>query len=143
MATTFAQRLRAAMEQAGMNQAELAAQTGASKAAISQYLSGRNTPGIERIKALADALGVTFDDLLGYGAQLEPRQQRRKITIHDAARCMGKSDQFIRVGLQRGFLSFGNAVPGTGERWNYYINPAKFRDYVGAEQFDAFFGVTA
>lgn len=55
----------------------------------------------------------------------------------------GKSDQFVRIGLQRGLLPFGNAVPGTGACWNYYINPTKFRDYVGADQFNSFFGLTA
>lgn len=55
----------------------------------------------------------------------------------------GKTDQFVRIGLQRGLLPFGNAVPGTGACWNYYINPTKFRDYVGADQFNSFFGLTA
>lgn len=140
--STFAVRLRRAMEQAYMSQSALAEQSGASKASISQYLAGRNVPGIERIKALADATGVSFDTLLGYGEeQAEP--PIRKISVKDAARCMGKSDQFIRIGLQRGLLPFGNAVPGIGTNWNYYISPAKFREYVGAEQFDSFFGLTA
>ena len=59
-----------------------------------------------------------------------------------AARCLGKSNQFVRVGLQRGLLPFGNAVPGTRERFNYYISPIRFRDYVGAERFNEFFGIT-
>ena len=61
----------------------------------------------------------------------------------DAARCLGKSDQFVRIGLQRGLLPFGTAVPGTGSKWNYYIDPAKFRAYVGAERFNEFFRLTA
>ena len=43
--TTFAERLKNAMEQANMSQSALSEQAGASKAAISQYLSGKNTPG--------------------------------------------------------------------------------------------------
>ena len=35
------------------------------------------------------------------------------------------------------------AVPGTGSKWNYYIDPAKFRAYVGAEKFNEFFRLTA
>ena len=65
---TFAERLKYAMEQADMSQSALSEKAGASKAAISQYLSGKNTPGPERIKALADVTGVTFDFLMGYGA---------------------------------------------------------------------------
>ena len=67
MTTTFAWRLKNAMEQAGLNQADLSRRAGASRAAISQYLSGKNIPGLERIAALADATGVTFDYLIGYG----------------------------------------------------------------------------
>ena len=64
--TTFAERLKNAMEQTNMSQSALSEQAGASKAAISQYLSGKNTPGPDRIKALADATGVSFDYLMGY-----------------------------------------------------------------------------
>ncbi len=141
--TTFAERLKNAMEQTNVSQSDLSRRTGASKAAISQYLSGKNTPGPDRIKALADATGVSFDYLMGYGAAPVAEPPIKKISVKEAARCMGKSDQFVRIGLQRGLLPFGNAVPGTGNNWNYYINPAKFREYVGAEAFNTFFGLTA
>lgn len=55
---TFAERLKYAMEQADLKQSALSEQAGISKAAISQYLSGKNTPNQERIKALADVTGV-------------------------------------------------------------------------------------
>ena len=121
---TFAERLKYAMEQADLKQSALSEQAGISKAAISQYLSGKNTPNQERIKALADVTGVTFDFLMGYGAApvTDAPPPVKKISVKEAARCMGKSDQFVRIGLQRGLLPFGNAVPGTGNNWNYYIN---------------------
>ena len=142
---TFVERSKYAMEQADLKQSALSELTGISKAAISQYLSGKNTPSLERIKALADATGVTFDFLMGHGAAplKEVPPSVKKISVKEAARCMGKSDQFVRIGLQRGLLPFGNAVPGTGSKWIYYINPAKFREYVGAEAFNSFFGLTA
>lgn len=123
MNATFAERLKYAMEQADMSQSALSEKAGASKAAISQYLSGKNTPGPERVKALADATGTTFEFLMGYGGApvKDAPPPVKKITIREAARCMGKSDQFVRIGLQRGLLPFGNAVPGTGNNWNYYI----------------------
>lgn len=141
MTTTFAERLKNAMEQANVSQSDLSRRTGASKAAISQYLSGKNTPNIERIAALADATGVTFDYLIGYDTAPATQAPLKKISVKEAARCMGKSDQFVRIGLQRGLLPFGRAVPGTGRCWNYYINPDKFKEFVGVEQFNAFFGV--
>lgn len=143
---TFSERLKFAMAEAGMNQSALSEKTGASKAAISQYLSGKNTPGPDRVKSLADATGVSFDFLMGYEvppATANPAPSMGKITTRIAARCLGKSEQFVRIGLQRGLLPFGTAVPGTGNNWNYYINPVKFREYVGAEQFNKFFRLTA
>lgn len=41
---TFVERLKYAMEQADLKQSALSKLTGISKAAISQYLSGKNTP---------------------------------------------------------------------------------------------------
>ena len=145
MNNTFAERLRAAMKQAGMNQTALSEKTGASKAAISQYLSGKNIPTMDRIQALAHATGVSAEDLLAYDAPAGRDQPipAKKITTYDAARCLGKSCQFVRIGLQRGILPFGDAVPGVGGSWNYYINPARFKEYVGAELFDSFFGLAA
>lgn len=142
---TFAERLKYAMEQADLKQSTISDRTGISKAAISQYLSGKNTPGPGRVKALANVTGVTFDFLMGYGEApvMDAPPSVKKIGVKEAARCMGKSDQFVRIGLQRRLLPFGNAVPGTGNKWNYYINPTKFREYVGAEVFNTFFGLTA
>lgn len=129
------------MAQANMSQSALSEKSGCSKAAISQYLSGKNTPGPAKMKVLADALGTSVAVLMGE----EPivALPIGKITCDLAAQCMGKSHHFVRVGLQKGILPFGNAVPGTGNRWDYYINPAKFREYVGPERFDSFFGLIA
>lgn len=54
----------------------------------------------------------------------------KSLTIHEAAEIMGKSDQFVRVGLQRGILPFGSAVK-LSTRWTYYISPSRFYEYVG------------
>lgn len=142
---TFAKRLKYAMDQAGLKQASLAEKSGAPRSAISQYLSGRNIPGPERMRALAEAASVSLGFLTGEekppaGAEPSPV---KKISTAAAARCLGKSNQFVRVGLQRGRLPFGNAVPGVGDKYNYYISPIRFRDYVGVERFNEFFGVKA
>lgn len=68
-----------------------------------------------------------------------PALPRKNISTAAAARCLGKSNQFIRVGLQSGRLPFGAAVPGGGRRFNYYISPSRLREFVGAERFDSFF----
>ena len=110
---TFAERLKYAMEQADLKQSALSEQAGISKAAISQYLSGKNTPNQERIKALADVTGVTFDFLMGYGAApvTDAPPPVKKISVKEAARCMCKSDKFVLIGLCPSAMPF--PAPGT------------------------------
>ena len=54
----------------------------------------------------------------------------KHIKVIEAAKMMGKCQQFVRVGLQRGLLPFGTAIKAQ-ERWNYYISPKLFYEYVG------------
>ncbi len=55
------------------------------------------------------------------------------IPVNEAARIMGKSPQFIRIGLQRGLLPFGIAfkTDERNEQYDYYISPKKFSEYTG------------
>lgn len=48
------------------------------------------------------------------------------ITVEDAARRMGVTPMFIRMGLRHGRLPFGVAVQMPGGRWRYYINAERF-----------------
>lgn len=57
-------------------------------------------------------------------------QGHLNVKVSLAARLMQKSDQFIRIGLQRNLLPFGTAVK-VGNRYNYHISAAKFCDYMG------------
>ena len=140
---SFAQRLRYAMGEAGLNQAGLAERAGAPPSAISQYLAGKNIPSRPRIEALAAATGVSVEFLDGDAVPEDVtgvQYPTRKISVPEAARCLGKSQQFIRVGLQTGRLPFGCAVQLSPAKWTYDIRPSKFREYVGDELFNAYFG---
>lgn len=55
-----------------------------------------------------------------------------KVTIKKAALLMNKSEQFLRICIQRGSLPIGNAekMPGSS-RYNYYISPKLLSDYTG------------
>ncbi len=53
----------------------------------------------------------------------------KKITVAEAATAMCVSQQFVRIGLQRGILPFGCAVK-MSNRFTYYINPEKFNNYI-------------
>ncbi len=59
----------------------------------------------------------------------------RKIMPELAAAMMGKGPQFVRIGLQRNLLPFGNAVPtgniGRKQKFSYYISPKLFMEYTG------------
>ena len=52
------------------------------------------------------------------------------ISVKEAAETMGKSQQFVRVGLQMGILPFGTAVK-LSSVWTYHISPKKFYEYIG------------
>ena len=54
-----------------------------------------------------------------------------KLTVQEAARLMGKSEMFVRIGLQRNILPFGYAVKTGKERWSYFISREKFRQATG------------
>lgn len=57
------------------------------------------------------------------------------ITIKEASKRMKKSEQFIRIGLQRGILPFGVAVKNKSQ-YSYYISPKLFEEYVGKGNYD-------
>lgn len=52
------------------------------------------------------------------------------VKICEVARLMGKSEQFVRIGLQRGLLPIGTAIK-TGTKYSYYISPKLLEEYIG------------
>lgn len=54
----------------------------------------------------------------------------KNISIKKAANLLGKSEQFVRVGLQKGIFPFGNAIK-LSSKWTYSIIPAAFYNYIG------------
>lgn len=52
-----------------------------------------------------------------------------RIKVSDAAKLLGVSSQFVRIGLQRKTLPIGTAVKM--KRWVYYINPHQLETYIG------------
>lgn len=53
------------------------------------------------------------------------------MTVEEAAKKLGVSAQFIRIGLQQGRLPYGEAVKA--KRWIYHINPAALERYIKGE----------
>ena len=54
----------------------------------------------------------------------------RNVKIEEAAKEMGKSQQFIRIGLQRKTLPFG-VTEKLSTKYTYYISPIQFYKYIG------------
>lgn len=55
------------------------------------------------------------------------------MTVKEAAKVMGVTEQFIRLGLQQGRFPWGYAVKMKG-RFSYYINSRRFMEH---EEFDS------
>ena len=75
---TTANRIKSAMESAGMRQADLARKAEIDKGALSHYLKGRYEPKSDVINRLAIALGVSEMWLWGYDCNRERVQEEIK-----------------------------------------------------------------
>ena len=123
------------MDEKNLNQTDLSILTGIGKPSISQYLSGKNVPHRRRIFEIATALGVTTQRLTA-AMQIEDCEQpeiicNQRVSIEEAARRLGKSQQFIRISLQNGVAPFGFATKGTGSTYDYHISPKLLDEYIG------------
>ncbi|KYG89983.1 hypothetical protein A0U40_09675 [[Bacillus] sp. KCTC 13219] len=59
--------------------------------------------------------------------------EKQNILVTDAARLLGKSPQFVRIGLQRQLLPFGTAVQ-MSSKWTYHISPKLLNEYINAQK---------
>ena len=121
----IATKIKALLKEKGMSQTALAADVGISSAALSQILSGKTKPRNMTLKAIANSLGVAVHEL-----ETKPVETDMRLDIKTAAKLMNKSEQFVRIGLQRNLLPFGVAVK-TSSKFTYYISSKKFSEYTG------------
>lgn len=130
---SFASRLKQAMDERGMSQAELAAQIGKGKSSVSQYLSGKNIPKEDVQQSIATVLDCSVEWL---NEELSTNNATplglHNISVAEAAKRLDKSEQFIRVALQTGTAPFGFAAKNK-TRWSYHISPKLFEEYLGKE----------
>lgn len=59
-------------------------------------------------------------------------ERKLQVRVSEVSKLLGKSEQFIRIGLQQGRLPFGTAVK-TSSKWNYHISEKLLQDYLGEE----------
>lgn len=53
------------------------------------------------------------------------------IKVSEAAKLMGKSEQFVRIQMQRGLLPIGSVKQNANGKYSYYISPKLFEEYTG------------
>lgn len=52
-----------------------------------------------------------------------------RVKVKEAAQRLGVSEQYIRIGIQRGWLPIGSCVK-IKQRWNYIIPRTRFEAYM-------------
>lgn len=52
------------------------------------------------------------------------------MSISETAKLMNVSEQFIRIGLQKGIFPWGYALK-MSSKWTYFISSVKFTEYTG------------
>ena len=53
-----------------------------------------------------------------------------RITVEKAASLLGVSKQYVRIGMQRGWLPIGSCVK-MSSKWTYHISPYLLEKYLG------------
>ncbi|MFS8571618.1 MAG: hypothetical protein LOD85_01130 [Clostridia bacterium] len=53
-----------------------------------------------------------------------------RMSVEEAARRMGVTPMFLRMGLRLGKFPFGTAIQTSRSRWTYYINRKRFEVYM-------------
>ena len=133
----FSEKLRKAMKELNLTQAQMVGLIGKSKASISQYLSDKQVPSEVKQREIAVALGLEedyfskLDDRVVALPSLEVRNGIiPRLSVMDAARMMGINHQTVRKGLQQGVFPWGYGIK-TSEHWVYFINAKRFSEIEG------------
>ena len=123
----FKDKLRKAMFDLNISQIDFAKITGCSKAAVSQYLSGKHVPPKYKQAKIAELLGLEYgyfdndDDLL-------PENRIPRLSVMEAANMLGIHHTTLRMGLRQGVFPWGYAIQTSEDRWVYFINARRFME---------------
>lgn len=131
----FSEKLKKAMQELNINQAQVVGLTGKSKGSISQYLSGKQTPSENGQRDIALSLGLDADyfskedDAPVVIAQTSGVVQ--KLDVEVAAKLLQMNHNTVRKGLQQGVFPWGYAIHTSESRWVYFINARRFAEIEG------------
>ena len=100
----FGNHLYQLRKKAGLSQSQLGEKVGVSNKAVSKWENGRNMPGLDIVRRVADILGVSVDDLL---SSASPEKEITKIVITGGP-CAGKTTAMSWI--QNAFVKLGYTV---------------------------------
>lgn len=124
----FKDKLKQAMKEHGWSQTSVAEQVQKSKATVSQWLSGKQTPSEASRRDIAVSLGLSPD----YFQDGDPGTGFQRLTIEQTARILGVGKDTVRLGLQQGVFPWGYAVQ-TSTGWTYIINGSRLAQVEGVK----------
>lgn len=89
---TFGEKMKTARKDASYTQEQLAELLGVSRAAVAKWESDRGLPDVSNLRAIAGALNVSVDYLLGEGGALDFTVTRRAIdfTAYDQSKHLSR-----------------------------------------------------
>lgn len=135
---TFSEKLKKAMQDLNINQAQVVGLTGKSKGSVSQYISGKQIPSEAVQSAIAVALGLEVDYFSKSTEKVEiPTNGNvgngtiQKLSVEDVAKLLHMNHNTVRKGLQQGVFPWGYGIKTSGNRWVYFINARRFAEIEG------------
>lgn len=128
----FCEKLKLAMQQLNLNQAQVVSLTGCSKGSISMYLNDKNTPLVQKQKGIAVALGLASDyfeaDQPEQKATVTPSDKTgiHRITLKELTQILGvDKDTASKIAVNRDLPGL-YGCKGSGDKFIYIINEAVF-----------------
>lgn len=128
----FCEKLKLAMQQLNLNQAQVVSLTGCSKGSISMYLNDKNTPSAQKQKGIAVALGLAADyfeaDDPEPKATMTPSDKTgiHRVTLKELTQILGvDKDTASKIAVNRDLPGL-YGCKGSGDKFIYIINEAVF-----------------
>lgn len=132
---TFSEKLKKAMQDLNIGQSQVVGLTGKSKASVSQYISGRQTPSEKTQSDIAVSLGLAPDYFQKEDAFLPKTVVKNgaipKLEVEAAAKLLQMNHNTVRKGLQQGVFPWGYGIHTSDNRWVYFINAKRFAEIEG------------
>ena len=132
----FSEKLKKAMQQLGINQAQVVGLTGKSKGSISMYLNDKTVPSEKVQSDIAVSLGLASDYFEQNSEQVllnvkGNTDSIKTLDVTEVAKIMHMNHNTIRKGLQQGVFPWGYAIHTSENRWTYFINARRFAEIEG------------